>query len=247
MIMKNSISFIIPCLNEEKQLLKTYETIIHSLKGESWEEYEIIIVNDGSSDKTKNIASELLEKNKNVSLINHQSPQGKGHSTNKGFRAAKNDYLLCVNGKNDTAPEQLKKIYNARHLADVVISTQNNCHDRPLIRQVFSRSYTLILNILFNLRLAYYNGSILIPKDAFRKIKVKTNSYAFETEMLLKILQLNYSYTQIGVRDTFEKNRATRSFSVKNISGVIYTVARLFITIRLMPLFRSKNYSLTPE
>ena len=227
----NSISIIVPALNEEDQLSNTVKTLKDSLH--CWDEYEIIIVNDGSTDKTYQIAQSLSAGDNRIIPVHNKKSKGKGHCTKQGFQRATGNYLICVNGKNDTTSDQLKKIYAEKGKADIVISCQANTFDRPLIRQILSKLYTKIINILFSKDLKYYNGSILLKKSLYQTIQIEADSYAFEAEMLLKLLFKNHSYTQIDVIDVFESSRNSRAFTLKNISGVTFTVLKLFFQLRI--------------
>lgn len=238
--MNHSLSIVVPALNEEKNLRRTINTIVQALQEESCD-YEIIIINDGSTDNTGPLADTLAKENQNIRTIHHSKPQGRGATLNEGLSLANNDLLTWINGKCDTTASEFRKLISHAGQADLIISYQNNTHERPLVRATLSRLYVFLLNHLFGLGLKYYNGSTLVPKHCFNKIHVKTSSYAYEAELLIKLLNRGHSYVEVGVRDIFEKGRKTRSFSLKNIFGVVKFIFVIFWEIKISPKFNIRR------
>lgn len=111
------VSVIIPVYNEEKVLGKS----IQSLLNQDYSNYEIIIVNDGSTDNTKSVAESLVGYHKavhsdiKVSLIT-QTNSGKAKALNAGIQYSKADYILCMDGDSQLSPEAIKSAI--RHFAD---------------------------------------------------------------------------------------------------------------------------------
>jgi glycosyltransferase involved in cell wall biosynthesis len=225
-----TISITVPALNEEKNLKDTLDMLVEAT--ENWDKVEIIVIDDGSTDKTSEVAKSF-SKDFDIRLINHDVPKGRGFSINEGFSSSKYEYIICFNGKKDTTVEEVKKILNTPRTSDIVISYQDNTHERPFIRRLFSYTYTFIINLFFQKDIKYYNGSILLKKSDFQEVKIKTSSYAYETELILKLLKKGKSFQQVPVIDIFEPNRKTRCLSLKNITGVFLTFLRLFYEVKL--------------
>ncbi len=201
----------------------------------AWNTVQYIVIDDGSSDKTAEIA-QSFKKEIDLTIIRHDIPMGRGFSINEGYRYSSGEYLIVFNGKKDTTATEIKKIFSHFGSADLIISYQANTAERPIIRKLLSKTFTSLINILFARNIKYYNGSVLIKKEHFNNVNIKTSSYAYDCELLLKLLNLKLSYVEVPVYDLYEKGRKTRSVSFKNITGVIYTVFRLFIELRIMRL-----------
>ena len=105
---KPFISIIIPVFNEGKVLEKTIDSILEL----NYSDYEIIIVNDGSTDDTQEIAEELIGyrdgfyKKIKVSLIN-KSNSGKSNSLNAGIQVSQAEFILCMDGDSQLSPDSL--------------------------------------------------------------------------------------------------------------------------------------------
>lgn len=105
---KPAISLIMPVYNVEKYLTKALE----SVKNQTFKNFELIIVNDGSTDKSMDIAKSFCEKNKNFILIN-QKNQGPSVARNTGLKICKGDYIGFMDSDDSLEPEFLECLYNA--------------------------------------------------------------------------------------------------------------------------------------
>lgn len=227
-----TVSVTIPCLNESQNIRKTIEGLVQTLT--CVKDYEIIVINDGSIDETREIVEAISSKNSKITLINHSTTMGRGFSIKEGYSLSTKEYLICFNGKFDIEPEEAKKIFVALGAQGLVISTQANTHDRPLIRQLFSKLYTFILNFSFGLKLSYYNGSAFIKKSDFERLELRTNSYALDAEILIKLIKSGVSFVEIPVNDIIEDERNTRSMSPSNIIGVVLFYLATFYEVNIL-------------
>jgi hypothetical protein len=79
----------------------------------------------------------------------------------------------------------------------------------------------MFLNTLFGLNLRYYNHYVLHRKKNLDSIDIYTNSYAFQAEVLIKLIKFGYSYVEVGVRDRFDNDIHTKAFYFRNVLGVM--------------------------
>ena len=105
-----SISVIIPAYNEEKRLPKTLEAIDDYLRKQSYD-YEILAVNDGSSDKTLEVLSNIKAQMSNIKIIDNKKNQGKGAVVRQGMLEAQGDYRLFTDADNSTSVDQIEKMW----------------------------------------------------------------------------------------------------------------------------------------
>lgn len=102
--MHPSISVIIPCYNQAPYLRETVESVLHS----NYAALEIIIINDGSTDNSKDIAEELTEKHSNVNLLN-QKNAGVAKARNAGIEFSKGTYILPLDGDDLITPDYIQQ------------------------------------------------------------------------------------------------------------------------------------------
>jgi len=227
--MKPTISVIIPALNEENNINPTIEEVLSAI-GDKFSNYEIFIFDDGSSDRTGIIADELAIKNSNIKVIHNKSNMGLGYNYREGIKLAKNDYIVWFPGDNDVPRESMEKIFKEIGKADIVIPYPTNSEVRPLLRRIISKVFVLGMNILFGLKLKYYNGTVMYKKDIVKStsVSIATNSFAFQSGLLVKLLKAGYSYLEIGYKVEGRDHAASKALCLKNIINVIKTIVNIF-------------------
>lgn len=120
------LSVIVPAHNEEKNLALNIEKFNDYLRRQNYD-YEIIVINDGSTDKTGEIAEKLAAKNKNLTLINNKNNQGKGAAVRRGILSAHGEYRLFIDADNATSIDHIDKIWKFfDNGCDIVIGSRNS-------------------------------------------------------------------------------------------------------------------------
>lgn len=225
-----SLSVIIPAYNEEKKLSQTLNEVLSALEG-ILKDYEILIVDDASTDRTGVIADNLSKKIPRVKAFHNKKNGGLGYSFKRGLREAQNEYVIFFPGDNSFPKESIKKILHEMGKADIIIPYHTNLSTRPLSRQIISYAFTFLINTLFGLRLRYYNSTVLYKRSVLASIPIDTDSFAFQAEALVKLLRMGYTYKEVGISIKEEKERKKRSssaFKLDNITGVFTALARLW-------------------
>jgi glycosyltransferase involved in cell wall biosynthesis len=126
----SELSVFFPFWNEEKNIEKVVENAVSIIKANA-QIWELIIVDDGSSDSTLAIAKELLKKNKNIRVVSHKPNRGYGAALKEGFMNAKYNTVVFTDGDGQfdfvELPEFIKKIKTA----DIVIGYRKKRQDQP--------------------------------------------------------------------------------------------------------------------
>ena len=107
--MKSSISVIVPAYNEESRILPTLERLCEYLKGR-FREFEIIIVDDGSSDNTASVVKDLSLKLKELKLVKYEKNMGKGYAVKKGVLSSVGALVLMCDADLSTPIEELERL-----------------------------------------------------------------------------------------------------------------------------------------
>lgn len=230
--MKKSLSVIIPAYNEEKNLAASLSTINTAVK-KIFNDYELIILNDGSTDRTGIIADTLAKKNSKIRVIHFKRNRGFGAMYQEGVKRAKNQYLIMIPGDNEILSESITLILKHTGEADIVLSYTTNKTARPMSRRIISASFTKLLNILFGFNLKYYIGMVVYETSLVKNVKMTTNSFAFQAEILIRLLKSGHSYKEIPMKIKPYGGSVTKVFRITNITGVLMTVLRLFFDIYL--------------
>ncbi|MCH5266897.1 MAG: glycosyltransferase family 2 protein [Lachnospiraceae bacterium] len=141
------ISIIVPCFNEQESLPLFYEEAKKVLEGIE-QSYEMLFVNDGSSDGTLDILRELSEKDTAVKYLSFSRNFGKESAMYAGLQHAKGDYVVMMDADLQHPPAMLEEMYLAikEEGYDVVAARRVSRKGEPLIRSLFSRCFYRIIN-----------------------------------------------------------------------------------------------------
>lgn len=219
------LSVIIPVYNEEE----TVGQVIAGLKEELNKiglEYEIIAVNDGSTDKSK----EILEKISGLRLINHPYNKGNGASVKTGAKNAKFDWLLTFDADGQHKPEYIKEFIKYSDQYDMITGWRQG-YKGPFIRQPGKKMLHLIANYLVERKIPDLNcGFRLLKRDLFLKYEHLLPDGFYCTTSILTFLKegLNVKYVPIYI------NKRIRGKSSVKISDGFRTI---MLVVRLIMLF----------
>ena len=225
------MSVLLPALNEEANLEATFERLLKALSITA-EDFEIIIVNDGSSDNTGAVADRLAAAHASVRVIHHVTPMMLGYAYQQGVREARKNYFVYIPADNTWPYRSLLELLGNLGKADVVTSYSTNPHVRPLARRLVSAAYTRVLNLLFGRRMRYYNGLTIYPLSFLRANPVTTSGFGFQAEILVRALDQGLSVVEVALPIDERMAGGSKAVNVKNIVSVAGTVLRLFWRLR---------------
>lgn len=230
---KESITIMIPAYNEEKYLEITANMVDDILK-DIFNDYEILIFDDYSKDRTPEIADVLSYKNPKIRVIHNERNRGLGYNFRKGAEIAKKKHYCTIMADIDCPAEPIKKIFEQTGNTDLIVSYIEK-DERPIYRRFVSKGFTTALNILFGLNLKYYCGIVVFKTDALKKVNKRTDSFAMNAEAIVQMIKNEKQrYIEMTYLST-DKGRTNKSavFKAKNITGAFLTIARLFSDVYL--------------
>jgi glycosyltransferase involved in cell wall biosynthesis len=227
-------SIIMPAFNEEKALEGAAAEAIDILRGHPRvSSFEMLVIDDGSRDRTLQIAGKLAQRYPEIRVLTHGRNLGFGAAVRTGFRAARNDYLLLVPGDGENTRGCVELLLDHAGEADLIIGYTLNQKDRPFYRWIFSWLYTTILNHIFWLKLPYYNGPVVYRRNRIRPEQIRTDGFAYQLELLIPMLKRGTSYRMVGIRINEQASKQSSAFRFKNLRQTAWAVARL-VYLRLM-------------
>ena len=196
--MKESLSVFFPVFNEEENIKSVVESALELLPSIT-KCYEIIIVDDGSRDKTGQIADLLSRQYKEISVIHHFSNCGYGATLQTGFRAAKNDLIFFTDGDGQFNIKELSKLTVLIENADIVCGYRVKRAD-PLFRKINARLYRLLLRVLFNLKITDINCAFkLFKQKVVQNLNFESKSALINAEILILAQKKGYAIKEVGV------------------------------------------------
>lgn len=241
----SSVSVLIPAFNEEKNLKNAFSTVNNAVKGK-FRDYEIIIFDDGSTDSTAAIADKLAKKNNKVVVVRGGRNRGLGYVYKAGARKAKYDYYAWFSASNDITLASFRNALSYVGKADIIILYPVNAKKvRTHFRRFVSDVFVLFLNLLFGFGLQYYNAAIIKTK-VLNGENIRTNSFAFQAEILIRLLLKGHSYIEVPFYANSQKgskSRGSKLFRLRNILGILATII-MFFKIKIVRIFKPRENSI---
>jgi len=239
--MNKQLSVIIPAYNEEKAISQTIEDLKKEINKIPDFEYEIIVVNDGSTDKTK----EILGKISNIKLIHHPENRGYGASLKTGFKQSQGELILITDADgtypNESIPDLIKYIPEY----DMVVGARTGKNAKiPLIRKPAKWVLGRLANYLSGVKIPDINSGLRIMKKSLieKFIYILPDGFSFTTTITLASLTNGYrikyvpiGYSKRGGKSKFRPIRDTLNFFQLIIRTILYfNPLKVFIPLSLL-------------
>ena len=248
-VFKGKISVIMPAFNEGHHI---YENLreTHRVFRRSGRSFEIILVDDGSSDETLAEARRAARDFGSIAALRLDRNRGKGNALREGFRAAKGDYVIFLDADLDLHPGQIIGLFRAMRdmKADVIIGSKHHPDSKleyPLPRKVMSRIYAAALKALFGLPIRdTQTGLKIFTHASLEKAfpRVLCDRYAFDVELLARAHEAGFRVAEAPVVLNFR--REVRWGRIKASDVVRMGLDTLAIFMRLQA---SRRSSPSPE
>jgi len=194
-----SVSVFFPAYYDEKNIGKVVDSAVRVLEELKLKDYEVIIIEDGSPDKTAEVADELAVKYQKVRVIHHEKNMGYGATLKDGFLNAKLDYVFYTDGDNQFDLNELKKFVALIPYSDIVVGYRKK-KQYSLYRKFTSLCYNYLLKLIFDIHFWDIDCAFkLFKTDLFKKININSVDAFIDAEIMLKAKLLDYSVTEIGV------------------------------------------------
>tara|TARA_A100001035_G_scaffold278235_1_gene276703 strand:+ start:85 stop:774 length:690 start_codon:yes stop_codon:yes gene_type:complete len=195
------VSIIIPCYNEQS----TIKEIIYKINSQSNIEKEIIVIDDFSDDKTREILENDLKNNIHKIILNDRN-YGKGYSIKKGIESASGDCIIIQDADLEYDPTDYKKLLDPiiNDVADVVYGSRfiGTSERRVLYfwHTIGNKLLTLLSNIFSNLNLTDMEvGYKVFKSNVLKEINLVENRFGFEPEVTAKIAKKNIRIYEVGI------------------------------------------------
>ena len=227
-----SLTVFVPALNEENNLGPTIERLKRAL-ADTVQDFEIVIVDDGSSDRTGQIADDLAKISAAVRAIHHAKCLGLGRGYITAVEASTKAYFVFVPGDNTWPLESLRQLFSNLGQTDVIVSFPTNSHIRPPGRRIISDTYTRALNLAYGLDLRYYNGLAIYPTEFLRSRPVTTFGFGFAAEVLLKAIDAGMSYKELGLEIEERAVGQSKALTLKNVLSVAASVLGCYWQLKI--------------
>lgn len=195
------LSVFMPAFNEEENIRKTVENVDGVLRTLELKNYETVVVDDGSKDKTAEIVKTISVNNKKVRLISHTKNLGYGRALITGFESSIYNWVAFVDSDGQFDFSEIKKFLELTGSADLILGFRLNRAD-PFQRRIFTWGWKMLAMLILGLNVKDYScGFKLIKKQVFESVlPILSEEKVTQIEMLIKAKRQGYKFAEVGVR-----------------------------------------------
>ena len=203
---KGKISVIIPAYNEAGIIAESLSETIRVFNDFGCK-YELIVVDDGSSDDTFQNALKASRQHSNIIVKQLKTNRGKGRALKVGFRLCSGDYVVFLDADMELHPAQLQTFFDIMRLdeTDVVIGSKRHPNSRlnyPLQRKIISSVYFFLIKIFFGLPIGdTQTGLKLFKYEVLKRVfpRILVKAFGYDLEILVNVHQLGYRIAEAPV------------------------------------------------
>jgi glycosyltransferase involved in cell wall biosynthesis len=222
------ITFFIPCFNEEFNIANTLNTVKFAAAGII---YEIIVVDDGSTDSTTTVIENFMKNNEDVRItfIKNKSNMGLGANFINCSRFAKAPNYCLINGDNVEPEEQIKTLVENIGKADLIIPYYGNLDRRGWSRKSISSLYSFLINFISGNRIIYYNGAVIHPTSFIQSWQSKVYGYGYQSEIICAEIKSGMNFIELKTQNSDRQWGFSKAFSIKNILSVLFSLIKILV------------------
>lgn len=218
-----SLSVIVPALNEEENIEAAVGLIRDALEScPRISGYEIIIVNDGSTDRTPQIAERLCARFPDrIRCLHNQKNMSLGFCYKRGLRESRYEYITWLAADGSYIKDELLAYFAAFQKGTVPISYSYGVQairSRTLLRRIVSRAYRLFIALVFGIRgVEYINGFALYERAFLQTIPIHANGFGLMAELVVRARRAGYELRNVRMNSVERKHGKSKIFKWKNI------------------------------
>ena len=237
------LSIIIPTYNEGHHIFDNLLAIHHELN-KFCDEFEIIIVNDGSSDSTMSEAVKASNQIETIKVVSYIKNNGKGHALKVGFNNSTKNLVTFLDGDLDIPPRQIEPLLNTYYETDADVVIQSKRHPDSVVngfpprRQFLSRSYNFMTKLLFNLPVSDTQVGIkLYRREVLDAImpKLLVNRFATDLEQLVLAHEYGFKIAECPVHIDF--NPDEDRIGLKDIFHIGWDTTAVYYRLNILKYY----------
>ena len=234
---KPDVSLVFPVYRDEHTVRRVAEKSLKVLADVA-NDYEVIIVDDGSPDRSGEIADELASKHEQIHVVHHESNEGYGEAVKTGFARARYEWICATDGDDQYDVFDLPKLVRLKDYYDLVI-TFRYVKVYSGFRIFVSFVYNVLLRMLF--RMSYRDissGLRLVRKSLVDELELESSSPFIGAELAIKTTLRGYRVGEVGIQTFPREFGRGETVTVANILATIREMIHIYRTIH------SRDYEL---
>lgn len=220
------VSVVMPALNEERNVRAAIGNVLaafddYGIRG------ELIVIDDGSADRTGEIIGECERADARVRHVRHDTPRGIGGSFWDGVDRAAAPAVTMLPGDNENDPWEILRYCPLLEHVDIVIPFVFNREARPLWRNALSYLYRFIVNSTFFVNFNYTNGTVLYRKSLLTELEYRSSGFFFQSDILVRTVKRGYLFAEVPYRLGMRREGLSKAVTFPSLLKVMRGYLRL--------------------
>jgi len=229
---KMSISAFFPAYNDAGTIPSMVMTTLMTL-AELSDDYEVIVINDGSADHTPQLLDELARLYpEHVRVVHHPQNRGYGGALRSGFREARKEWIFYTDGDAQYDPREITELVKlAGEQVDFINGWKIERHD-PLHRIIIGRIYQYTVKLAFGLRLKDVDCDFrLMRRAVFEKVELTADSGVICVELMKKVQDAGFRLAQTPVHHFHRAYGQSQFFNYRRLARVARDLVKLWVRL----------------
>jgi glycosyltransferase involved in cell wall biosynthesis len=194
----HSISVVLPAYNEEKNIEPMVSEVVRVMSGLS-DDYEVVVVNDGSRDSTAREVVELEKRYPQVRLIDHEVNKGYGAALYTGFISARKDWIFLTDSDKQFNVAEISRLLPFMDTADFIAGYRAPRRD-PFQRRLFGKAWTALVTVLFGYTVRDVDCAFkLFRREIVERTHIQSRGATFSAELLVRAKRKGYRFHEVAV------------------------------------------------
>ena len=229
MSQKIDISIVVPLYNEEESLPELCEWIVRVVDSHQYS-YEVLLVDDGSTDDSWSMVEELSEKNVNIKGIQFNRNYGKSAALDTGFKATQGEVVITMDADLQDSPDEVPELYQMikQQNYDLISGWKKKRHD-PISKTIPSKFFNYITRVISGIKLHDFNCGL----KAYNSKVVKSISVYGEMHRYIPVIAKWHGFAKIGEKTVSHQERkygVTKFGLERFINGFLDLISITFVS-----------------
>lgn len=236
------LTVFVSCYDEAEYIIATIDTVREALNEIDHISYEIIVVDDCSTDRSSAIVSEYIAAHPQERILLRTNRTNRGLAQNYIDVAfvAKGKYYRLICGDNAEPKQTMLAVFQEIGQADMIIPYYVTSEGKSLYRRLLSNAYARIVNLISGFRLHYYNGLAVHLRHNVMRWHPNTRGFGFQADIICMLLDQGFSYKEVPVKTIERRTSGSKALTIKNMLSVTRTLVDLLFRRLANHVYRNR-------
>jgi dolichol-phosphate mannosyltransferase len=224
------LTIFVSCYNEAPYIVGTLDNVCAAAH-EARLSFEIIVIDDGSSDDSLAVVRDYINRHPDQKITLRANRINKGLAQNyvDGAFLGAGKYYRLICGDNAEPKETIVTVLESIGSADIIVPYYVSTEGKGFRRELISKVYTGLINLITGNRIHYYNGLAVHLRSNVMRWHPNTRGFGFQAEILCMLIDLGFTYHQVPVSMVERRQGQSNALTFRNMLSVAHTISEIFI------------------